>query len=134
MRHVKEFYSQMLFFAICETWLISQSSNLKLTREFNHTTKQLDFRFTISDKNSVCVQVKHANGNGLETCYGKQVTLNDLALSIYPKSYITEKDLIIKDISHLGGFYKTDIAVKKNANIKPILKELILELSDKFFA
>lgn len=73
-RFVKEFYSQMLFYIVCETWLTSQSSNLKLTRELNHITKQIDFKFTISGKNTVCVQVKHANGNGICDGYDKQVS------------------------------------------------------------
>ncbi len=74
-RFVKEFYSQMLFYVVCEAWLTSQSSNLKLTRELNHTIKQIDFKFTISRKNTVCVQVKHANGNGIFDGYDKQVLL-----------------------------------------------------------
>lgn len=84
-----------------------------------------------SENNSFNSNFTFINGT-YEMC--KQATLNELGVSVYPKSYIAEKDLIIKDISNLVGFYKNDIAVKKNANIKPIVKELILELSDKFFA
>ena len=74
LKHVKEFYSQMLFYIACDTWLTAQNSNINLSRIFNSETKQIDFEFSISNKYSVLVQVKHSdNYRGLENGYIKQL-------------------------------------------------------------
>ncbi|MFA5880161.1 MAG: hypothetical protein WC860_08345, partial [Candidatus Margulisiibacteriota bacterium] len=74
LKHVKEFYSQMLFYMACNTWLTAQNSNISLKRIFNTETNQIDFEFAISGKYSVLVQVKHSdNYRGLETGYIKQL-------------------------------------------------------------
>lgn len=120
---------------IKEEFILALPKNNKLCKKKSNeiTLKDLGGNNLIktSENNSFDSNFTFINGT-YEMC--KQATLNELGVSIYPKSYIAEKDLIIKDISHLVGFYKTDIAVKKNANIKPIVKELILELSNNFFA
>ncbi len=72
-KHVKELYSQMLFFMVCETWLTSQSSDIQLIREFNKEIKQPVFRFSLARKYEVIVLVKHSdNYAGLEETYNKQ--------------------------------------------------------------
>ena len=120
---------------IKEEFVLTLPKNHKLCKKKSSeiTLKDLENSNLIktSENNSFDADFTFINST-YEMC--KQATLNELGVSIYPKSYITEKDLISKDISHLVGFYKTDIAVKKNANIKPIAKELILELSNDFFA
>jgi DNA-binding transcriptional LysR family regulator len=76
--------------------------------------------------------IHYINGT-YEIC--KYTSAIDLGVSFYPKSYISELEeslFKIKDISHLLGYYRSAIGIKKNSNIKPIVKELILELSDKF--
>ena len=73
LKHVKEFYSQMLFFMVCETWLTSQNSDIHLTREFNKEIKQPVFKFSLARKFEVIVLVKHSdNYAGLEETYNKQ--------------------------------------------------------------
>ena len=73
-KQVKEFYSQMLFYMVSDTWLMSQDSNVTVEREFNAKVKQLDFKFTISERRAVRVQVKHSNNyRGLESSFDKQL-------------------------------------------------------------
>jgi hypothetical protein len=74
--HVKEFYSQMLFYVVCNSWLKAQNSNIQLFREYNKEAKQIDLRFTISSKFNVLVQIKHANNNKLEEGYKKQLEIH----------------------------------------------------------
>lgn len=69
LRHVKEFYSQMLFNMASDIWLSSRESNINIERQVNKETKHLEFRFSISGKYSVIVEVKHANNNGLHNGY-----------------------------------------------------------------
>ncbi|HSQ98132.1 MAG TPA: hypothetical protein VLL98_05470 [Rickettsiales bacterium] len=73
-KHVLENYSQMLFYTVCNAWLTSQNSNIQLFLETDTETKQLYFRFCISEKNQIIVQVKHSNNHqGLEVCYERQL-------------------------------------------------------------
>jgi 5-formyltetrahydrofolate cyclo-ligase len=74
--HVKEFYSQMLFCVVCNSWLKAQNSNIQLFREYNKEAKQIDLRFTISSKFNVLVQIKHTNNNKLEEGYKKQLQIH----------------------------------------------------------
>lgn len=75
-KHVKEFYSQMLFFTVCETWLTSQSSDIHLTRKFSKEINQPIFKFSLTRTHEVIVLVKHSdNYAGLEETYGKQNNL-----------------------------------------------------------
>lgn len=78
--HVREFYSQMLFYVVCRTWLKSQNSNINLYRKYNKDTKQIDLRFSISNKFNILVLIKHANNASLENIYKKQ-------LEIYANQY-----------------------------------------------
>jgi len=73
VRQVREFYSQMLFYMVCDSWLISQFSNIKFTKEENKLTKQIDFIFGISNKNTVRVNIKHANNTKILDAYEKQM-------------------------------------------------------------
>ncbi len=73
VKQVREFYSQMLFYMVCDSWLVSQSSNIKFTKEHNQTTKQIDFIFRISNKNTVRVNIKHTNNTKLLDAYEKQM-------------------------------------------------------------
>lgn len=73
-KHVKETYSQMLFYVVCHTWLSSQGSNIKLSYGMNHKTKQVNFTFTVSGINTVLVQIKHSdNYRGLQASFEKHV-------------------------------------------------------------
>ncbi len=72
--HVKEFYSQMLFYAVANSWVNSKDNNLNMTRIINPETKLIDFRFYVSGKYAVNVQIKHSdNYNGLKKGYDKTV-------------------------------------------------------------
>ena len=74
--HVKEFYSQMLFYVVCNSWLKAQNSNIQLFREYNKEAKQIDLRFTISSKFNILIQIKHASNNKLEEGYKKQLEIH----------------------------------------------------------
>jgi len=72
--HVKEFYSQMLFYAVASSWVNSKDNNLNMIRSINRNTKLIDFRFYVSGKYGVNVQVKHSdNYNGLKKGYDKTI-------------------------------------------------------------
>jgi hypothetical protein len=72
--HVKEFYSQMLFYVVANSWVNSKNNNLNLVRSTNKETKLIDFRFYVSGKYGVNVQVKNSdNYNGLKKAYDKKV-------------------------------------------------------------
>jgi hypothetical protein len=58
---------------VCDSWLVSQLSNIKFTKEKNTTTKQIDFIFRTSNKNTVRVNIKHANNTRLLDVYEKQM-------------------------------------------------------------
>lgn len=66
-KHVKVYYSQMLFFTVCNAWLTSQDSNIKIN--LKHQAKNLNLEFTISGKHRFIVHVKHDNSNSLEKNY-----------------------------------------------------------------
>ena len=74
-RHVKELYSQMLFYMVCESWLMAQNSDVSLVYESKKEFgKQLVFRFSLAGKYEVIVLVKNSdNSSGLELFYEKQV-------------------------------------------------------------
>lgn len=65
----------MLFYVVCSSWLKSQNSNIQLFREYNKEEKQIDLRFTISNKLNVFAQIKHARNNQLENGYKKQLSI-----------------------------------------------------------
>ena len=71
--HVNELYSQMLFFSICESWLNSQNSNIKISRNIDKVDKQLKFVFSLGNKFQTIVQIKHSNNASLHKMYGKQI-------------------------------------------------------------
>jgi hypothetical protein len=74
LAHVKEFYSQMLFYMVASSWVDSKDNNLSCVRSFNSETKMIDFKFSVSGKYSVDVQVKHSdNYNGLKKGYDKKI-------------------------------------------------------------
>ncbi len=72
--HVKEFYSQMLFYMVANSWVSSKNNNLNMIRLINKETKLIDFRFYVSGKYAVNVQIKHSdNYNGLKKGYDKTI-------------------------------------------------------------
>lgn len=74
LTHVKEFYSQMLFYMVSKSWLSAQDSNINIDRVLNKETKHINFKFSVSRKCSVIVEIKHSNNyGGLEKGYLKQV-------------------------------------------------------------
>ncbi|MCE3255718.1 MAG: hypothetical protein K0R25_1212 [Rickettsiaceae bacterium] len=74
-RHVRELYSQMLFFMMAKSWLSSNTMDIELIKDTNQEVKQLEFNFIIKNKFSVTVLVKHSNNAQLENGYKKQATL-----------------------------------------------------------
>ncbi len=74
-RHVRELYSQMLFFMMAKSWVSAQDMGIELIREVNQEVKQLEFNFILNKKFSVTVLIKHSNNNKLEYGYDKQVKL-----------------------------------------------------------
>ncbi len=74
LAHVKEFYSQMLFYTVANSWIMSKDNNLNMVRLINKETKLIDFRFYVSGKYAVKVQVKHSeNYKGLKKGYEKTI-------------------------------------------------------------
>ncbi len=58
----------------------------------------------------------------------KNAAISGLGATFCPKSYVLEADkqaVQVKDISHLLGFYKANIGIKKNAKMKKLAQELI---------
>jgi hypothetical protein len=75
--HVKEFYSQMLFYMVASSWINSKHNNLNCERLFNKETRQIDFKFSVNGKYSVNVQIKNAdNYGGLKKSYDKKIDQN----------------------------------------------------------
>lgn len=66
-RHVRVYYSQMLFFTVCNTWLTSQNSNI--TIRLLRDEKQLNLEFSISNENRFVLHIKHANNPSLVKGY-----------------------------------------------------------------
>lgn len=66
-RHVRVYYSQMLFFTVCHTWLTSQNSNISINLLRNE--KQLNLEFSISNENRFVLHIKHANNPSLVKGY-----------------------------------------------------------------
>ena len=66
-RHVRVYYSQMLFFTVCNTWLTSQNSNI--TINLLRDEKQLNLEFSISNDNRFVLHIKHANNPSLVKGY-----------------------------------------------------------------
>lgn len=131
-----------------EEYVLALPKNHKLAKKRDHdiTWQDLAMNNPIRTNDSVAQReiekfikqyafndfIHYVNGT-YEIC--KNSSAFGLGISSYPKSYISdlEREIFeIKDISHLLGYYKSAIGIKKNANIKPIVKELILELSDQF--
>ncbi len=68
-RHVRVFYSQMLFFTVGNTWLSSQASNIKI--DLKYGTKNIDLEFSVSGKHRLIIHIKHANNTVLKKSYEK---------------------------------------------------------------
>jgi len=66
-RHVRVYYSQMLFFTVCNTWLTSQNSNI--TINLLRDEKQLNLEFSISRESRFVLHIKHANNPSLVKGY-----------------------------------------------------------------
>lgn len=82
-RHVRELYSQMLFFMIAKSWLSAQDFGIEVVREINQEAKQLEFNFILKQKFSVTVLIKHSNNNSLEKSYEKQVNLGSRGIKAF---------------------------------------------------
>lgn len=66
--NVREHYSKMLFYVICDSWLKPKDSNIKVYQDSSR-----DLKFTISNKFNVFLNIKHASNNHLETAYKDQL-------------------------------------------------------------
>lgn len=74
LKKAKEFYSQMLFFMVANSWINSKDNNLNLVRYFDKETKLLNFKFSVLGKYCVNLQIKHSdNYAGLQKSYKKKV-------------------------------------------------------------
>lgn len=62
-RHVREYYSQMIFYTVCSAWLTSQDSNIKIT--LLQDKNPIRLKLNISDKCSLILHIKHANNASL---------------------------------------------------------------------
>ena len=71
--HTNEFYSQMLFFMSCHSWLEAQNIPIALNREFVFEDKQICLIFSLGNKFKTIVQIKHANNGSLAKMYDKQI-------------------------------------------------------------
>lgn len=76
LRHVREFYSQMIFFMVASNWLSAYGGNIDINRDFNKESKQLEFTFTMPGFKTIKVQVKHGNNYiGLKKAYEEQLEI-----------------------------------------------------------
>jgi|GEM_PF-1712661 len=66
-KHVRVFYSQMLFFTVCNTWLTSQGSNINV--QLKQEGQNFLLEFSISQKHLILVYVKHANNPSIYSSY-----------------------------------------------------------------
>lgn len=74
LRHVKEFYSQMLFFMVSSAWLSAKKSNITVEHFINKASQQLEFTFSRPGCQQIKVQVKHSNNYaGLKKGYEEQL-------------------------------------------------------------
>lgn len=71
--HTNEFYSQMLFFMSCHSWLEAQNSPIALNKEFVFEDKQICLIFSLGNKFKTIIQIKHANNGSLAKMYDRQV-------------------------------------------------------------
>ncbi|WP_133129005.1 hypothetical protein [Legionella nagasakiensis] len=62
-KHVRSYYSYMLFFTVCRAWLVSQNSNISIS--FKQKDGQPTLEFTISGKHRLILHIKHANNTSL---------------------------------------------------------------------
>lgn len=65
--HVREYYSQMIFFTVCSTWLTSQNSNITL--DILRDAGSIKLRFSIANDRCLVLHVKHANNPSLAKIY-----------------------------------------------------------------
>lgn len=73
-KHVKEFYSQMLFYMVAYAWINAQGNKIAIDRAFNKENQQLEFIFTVPGQDMIKVQLKHSdNYAGLKKCYEDQI-------------------------------------------------------------
>ncbi|HHS2948522.1 TPA: hypothetical protein ACTEL6_001729 [Legionella pneumophila] len=74
-KHVKEFYSQMLFFMVSSAWISGLGNKISVDRIYNKDSKQLEIIFTLPGQQKVKVQLKHSdNSSGLRKGYETQVS------------------------------------------------------------
>lgn len=74
LKHVREFYSQMLFFMTGSVWLSAQGNYVTIEHVFNKDSQQLEFTFAMLGYQQIKVQVKHGNNHaGLKKAYEEQL-------------------------------------------------------------
>ena len=66
-RHVREYYSQMIFFTVCSAWFSSQNSNIRLS--LLRDDGLIKLKFNISESCCLVLHIKHANNNSLTKGY-----------------------------------------------------------------
>lgn len=101
------------------TW--SDIAKLNLIKTGDFTVENENF----TEQQKFISQVRYINPN-YEIC--KNAALTGLGITFCPESYILKeeaKNVKLKRVSHLVGFYKATIGTKKNTTNKPIVEELI---------
>ena len=131
-RHVRVFYSQMLFFTVCNTWLTSQASNIMI--KLQHDEKNIGLEFTVSGKNKLLVHIKHANNTSL--CKGYKNILENHRNSTDTRNYYivmnfkNERPAQLKEIEIIGNpicrIFEVDVTQQEIKKQTILLKQLHL--------
>lgn len=128
LRHVREFYSQMLFFMVASNWLSGYGGNITINRDFNKENKQLEFTFSMCGSARIIVQVKHSdNYAGLKKSYEEQLERCSISKV---QSYFLVLDFGRDKSSQLESILKLQDPICKILEISSIYKGDEIKSSD----
>lgn len=137
-RHVRVFYSQMLFFTVCNTWLTSQASNIMI--KLQHDEKNIGLEFTVSGKNKLLVHIKHANNTSL--CKGYKNILENHRNSTDTRNYYivmnfkNERPAQLKEIEIIGNpickIFEVDVTQQKIKKTNYPFKAIVSNCNEMF--
>lgn len=137
-RHVRVFYSQMLFFTVCNTWLTSQDSNVIINLKYSE--KNIDLEFTISGKYKLLVHIKHANNTSLGKAYKnileKYRNLTDTWNYYLVMSFTIEKTSQLKEIKVIENpickIFEIEVMQREIKKPDDLLEEVEFNFDDSF--
>ena len=123
-KHVKEFYSQMLFYLVSRSWISGQDNKIIVDKTYNKESKQLEIIFSVPGQQKVKVQLKHSdNGSGLKTGYETQVAQCiryniQCYYVVFDFADIKSKqlDYILKNQNLVCKIVQIDVAFKQDEN------------------